>query len=366
MHKTSTRLADGRELIYYEGRASGRAYPADARELGRRPGASEPRFDMRTGDWVVIAGHRQERSFQPAAAECPLCPSADGRLTEVPAPEYEVVVFENRFPALSTPDGPDRTMRLSSPIVPASPLLSASGGGRCEVICFSSEHDESFADLKPDQARLVVDVWADRTDELAAKDGVAQVFCFENRGPEIGVTQPHPHGQIYAYPYVTPRTAHMLARAGAYRSARGSNLFEDLVAAESAAERVVLRNDEWIAFVPFAARWPYEVHVYPKRRHRELTELDDAERGAFVDLYLDLLGRFDRLFDTPAPYVSAWHQAPRFEPAAGEFALHLELFTNRRTSSKLKMLAATEAGMDSFSNDVAPEQAARRIREVGA
>ena len=365
MHKTATRLADGRELIYYDRRATGRVAVPDRRELGDRPTASAPRFDVRTGEWVVVAGHRQDRSFQPTASECPLCPSRPGQLTEIPAPDYEVVVFENRYPALSTPGGLDGTTRLPSPAVPPTPLWSVDGGGRCEVICFSSEHDASFADLKPDQARLVLDVWADRTAELNSRDGVAQVYCFENRGAEIGVTQPHPHGQIYAYPYVTPRTAHMLARAAAYRKSHGTNLFEDLLAAEAAAERVVASNSEWIAFVPFAARWPYEVHAYPRRRHVDLTELDDTERDAFVGLYLDLLARFDRLFDTPAPYISAWHQGPRFEPAADEFALHLELFTNRRSSSRLKVMAGTEAGMDSFSNDIGPEQAARRLREFG-
>ncbi len=366
MHKTSTHLADGRDLIYFDRRDTAREVPPDLRDLGRRPGASEPRFDLRTGDWVVVADHRQDRSFQPTASDCPLCPTRPGRPTEVPATDYEVVVFENRFPALSTPSGLAGTERLGRPVAPPAPLWSASGGGRCEVICFSSEHDASFADLKPDQARLVLDAWADRTDDLSRRDGVAQVYCFENRGAEIGVTQPHPHGQIYAYPYLTPRTAHMLERARAYRSATGANLFDDLVAAETAAERVVARNDEWIAFVPFAARWPYEVHAYPSRRRRDLTELDDGERDAFVALYLDLLARFDRLFDAPAPYISAWHQAPRREPGAAEFALHLELFTNRRGDTKLKVMAGTEAGMDSFSNDISPEKAAARLREIAS
>jgi UDPglucose--hexose-1-phosphate uridylyltransferase len=364
MHKTSTQLADGRDLIYFDRRDIAREVLPDLRDLGRRPGASEPRFDLRTGDWVVVADHRQDRSFQPTASDCPLCATRPGRPTEVPAADYEVVVFENRFPALSTPSGLTGTERLGSPVVPPELLWAAAGGGRCEVICFSSQHDASFADLKPDQARLVLDAWADRTDDLSLRDGVAQVYCFENRGAEIGVTQPHPHGQIYAYPYLTPRTAHMLERARAYRSATGANLFDDLVAAEAAAERVVARNDEWIAFVPFAARWPYEVHAYPSRRRRDLTDLDDGERDAFVALYLDLLARFDRLFDAPAPYISAWHQAPRLEPGAAEFALHLELFTNRRSDTKLKVMAGTEAGMDSFSNDISPEKAADRLREI--
>ena len=234
------------------------------------------------------------------------------------------------------------------------------------MICFSSEHDTTFAELKADQVRLVLDIWADRTRELSALPSVRQTFCFENRGPEMGVTQPHPHGQIYAYPFVTARTARMLTRIDEYRRVHHRNLFDDLIAAEiNDGRRVVRQTDEWIAFVPYAARWPYEVHIYPLRRQRDLTELDDAQRDDFPGIYLDMLQRFERLFDTPTPYVAAWHQAPVDEPAAVEFAAHVELFTNRRSSERLKVLGGTEVGMDSFSNDVGPERAALRLRELG-
>src|SRR5215467_2666606 len=362
MHRTVTHLADGRELIYFD-HAPGRGVPPpDQRDPEQRPAVGRLRHDARTGEWVVVAGHRQDRTFLPADDECPLCPSRDGHRTEVPAADYDVVVFENRFPALAgtaaaplagDPEGDDLTR-------------SAAANGRCEVICFASQHDVSFADLDPDQVRLVLDAWADRSRELAARPDIVQVYCFENRGREIGVTQPHPHGQIYAYPFVTPRTARMLDAADAHRRRHGTNLFEDLLAAERAAgARVVAGNAEWTAFVPFAARWPYEVHVYPKRRRPDLAGLDEAARSAFPEVYLDLLRRFDRLFDTPAPYVAAWHQAPTVPGAADEFATHLELFTNRRSSDRLKYLAGTESGMDVFSNDIVPERAAERLRELG-
>jgi UDPglucose--hexose-1-phosphate uridylyltransferase len=362
MHKTSTWLADGREIIYYDREADRRDPSPDTRDLPARTGVSRMRLDTPTGEWVVVADHRQARTFLPGADDCPLCPTRDpGRPTEVPAADYDVVVFENRFSALTPSVAGDVP-------APAGNLMrSAVAGGRCEVICFSSDHDTTFADLKPDQARLVLDVWTDRTRELAARPEVAQVFCFENRGPEMGVTQPHPHGQIYAYPFVTPRTARMLARAGDHRRARGTNLFEDLLDAELAdGGRIVSANAGWVAFVPYAARWPYEVHLYPRRRRADLGALDEEQRDTFIGVYLDVLQRFDRLFETSTPYVSAWHQAPAGEPLAGEFALHVELFTNRRASDRLKVLGGTEVGMDTFSNDVGPERAAGRLRELGA
>jgi UDPglucose--hexose-1-phosphate uridylyltransferase len=371
MHKRSTRLADGREINYYDRTPGRMELPIDRRDLPAQTAVSRIRYDLPTGDWVVVAGHRQARGFAPGADDCPLCPSRDGHLTEVPADDYDVVVFENRFPAL-TPAGDEAasaaaaeaTAEAADDLIPGL-FQSAPATGRCEVICFSSQHDTSFAELKADQARLVLDAWIDRTKALSAIPGIAQVFCFENRGPEMGVSQPHPHGQIYAYPFVTPRTKRMLAQATDYRARHGRNMFEDLVEAELRGNRIIRATDEWVAFVPFAARWPYEVHLYPRHRRGDLIGLDAAQRDGFASVYLDLLQRFERLFDTPTPYVAAWHQAPPADPAAPEFAVHVELFTNRRSSERLKVLGGTEVAMDSFSNDVGPELAAERLRELG-
>jgi UDPglucose--hexose-1-phosphate uridylyltransferase len=356
IHRTVTTLADGRELIYFDRPGIHREVVPDLRDLPPQPHPGEARFDPRTGDWVIVATHRQDRIFLPAADSCPLCPSTPDNLTEVPAADYDVVVFGNRFPALVGTGialSPDGTLMQAEPAT-----------GRCEVICFDSRHDLSFAGLDADQVRLVIEAWADRTAALSARPDVVQVFCFENRGKEIGVTQTHPHGQIYAYPTVVPRTAKMLARATAYRAQHGDNLFEAMVTAERAdGTRVVASNEHWVAFVPFAARWPYEVHLYPRVRVPDLPSLGTAERDALAPIYLDLVQRFERLFDEPAPYIAAWHQAPKAE-GANELALHLELFTNRRTSTKLKYLAGTESGMDMFSSDVVPEAAAKRLREL--
>ncbi|KIZ18984.1 galactose-1-phosphate uridylyltransferase [Streptomyces natalensis] len=346
MKKTTTRLADGRELIYYDARDDAVRDATDARPLDRVATASEIRHDRLLGDRVAIASHRQGRTYHPPADECPLCPSREGRRSEIPADDYDVAVFENRFPSL------------------------AGDGGRCEVVCFTPDHDASFAGLTDEQAALVLDAWTDRTAELSQLPGVEQVFCFENRGADIGVTLGHPHGQIYAYPFVTPRTERMLASLAAHRETTGRNLFDDVVADELAdGRRIVLDGAHWVAFVPYAAHWPYEVHLYPKRRVPDLLALDDAARTEFPRLYLEVLRRFDRIFGSgqpPTPYIAAWHQAPVRAPQRTDFALHLELFTIRRTSGKLKFLAGSESGMNVFINDVPPEAAAERLREVAS
>jgi UDPglucose--hexose-1-phosphate uridylyltransferase len=345
MKKTVTRLADGRELLYYDSRDDAVRDAVDHRPLGPVATSSEIRHDQLLGDAVAIASHRQARTYHPPVDECPLCPSRDGRLSEIPDSDYDVAVFQNRFPSL------------------------AGDSGRCEVVCFTSDHDASFADLTEEQAALVLDVWTDRTADLAQLPQVEQVFPFENRGAEIGVTLGHPHGQIYAYPFVTPRTALMLRSAGEHRAATGRNLFDEIVERESRGPRVVLAGEHWVAFVPYAAHWPYEVHLYPKRRVPDLRALDDATRAEFPGIYRELLRRFDRLFgagEPPTPYIAAWHQAPFRAPGRDDFALHLELFTVRRSSGKLKFLAGSESGMSVFINDVPPETAAERLREVAS
>ncbi|QYX79501.1 galactose-1-phosphate uridylyltransferase [Streptomyces akebiae] len=352
MKKTSTRLADGRELIYYDLRDDTVRDAVDKRPLERTVTTSEVRRDPLLGDSVAIASHRQGRIYHPPANECPLCPSEGDRLSEIPDSSYDAVVFENRFPSL------------------------AGDSGRCEVVCFTSDHNASFADLTDEQARLVLDAWTDRTAELSHLPSVEQVFCFENRGAEIGVTLGHPHGQIYAYPFTTPRTALMLRSLAAHKDATGGeNLFDAVLASELAGERVVLETEHWVAFVPYAAHWPYEVHLYPRHRVPDLLGLDEDARSEFPKVYLELLRRFDRIFgegEPPTPYIAAWHQAPfgtleEFEGVQREdFALHLELFTIRRTTGKLKFLAGSESGMNVFINDVPPERAAERLREVAS
>lgn len=340
VRRSAQRLADGREILFFDRPGAPERIVNDARPLTALTTASQIRRDPMLDECVVIASHRQDRTYLPPADQCPLCPSTAQRHTEIPTPDYEVVVFENRFPSLS-------------------------GNGRCEVVCFSSDHTGSFADLGPDRVDLVLSAWIDRTVELSRLPSVEQVFCFENRGPEIGVTLAHPHGQIYGYPFVTPRTTRMLEVAQRYQERTGGGiLVDDVIAGErSDGSRVIAENEHWTAFVPEAARWPVEVHLYPTLRVPDLPALGEEQREAFGPLYLDVLQRFDRLYDVQLPYISAWHQAPG-SVGRDLLGLHLEVFSSRRSADKLKFLAGSEAAMGAFISDVTPEQTAARLREI--
>lgn len=365
--KTPRLLADGREIIYYDRAPVDRA-ARDRRELPVAGAGAELRFDPVVQTWVMYASHRQHRSYLPSARDCPLCPSTPDHPTEIPEADYEVVVFENRFPALSTAE-PGSSEALGPGMGAGEPgtpplLFKRPGAGRCEVVCYSSDHSSSFAQLSLERVSTVIDALIDRTVELGARPDVEQVFCFENRGREIGVTQPHPHGQIYAYPFVAAHTAQAVASARAYRRERGRNLFDDMLARErSDGQRVVVATEHWSAFVPFAARWPFELHCYPNHRVPDLASLGPAALSELPGVLVDIYARFDRLFGKPAPYIAGWHQAPA-KTTDPDFAMHLEMFTVRRTPDKLKYPAGSEAGMDAYTNDVIPEEAAERLRSA--
>lgn len=385
LRRTSTTLADGRELIYFddsEPYLSGAQIRevVDERLLDERPTAGTMRLDALTGDWVSIADHRQNRTFMPPTDECPLCPSGGGTMpSEIPAHEYDVVVFENRFPSFAS-----GSTSATAPITTAAaagstaaepsrnPLLASSPAlGRCEVVCFTSDHNARFSSLSPTRARTVVDVWADRTRELSAIDAVEHVFPFENCGEEIGVTLRHPHGQIYAYPFVPARTASLLQRATEHHQRTGRLLGADLLAAElDAGSRVVIRGTAWTAYVPYAARWPVEVHLVPNRDVPDLVALDSDERDELAEVYLDLLRRLDRYYEAPdgspiaLPYIAGWQQAP-VRQGRDVSRLHLQVMSVLRAPGRLKYLAGSESGVGAWINDVAPEAVAARLREVG-
>ena len=391
VRRTPIRLADGRDLIYFDDSEPYRSGAAtrtthDPRQLPDRfapvtgpDGVERPmtgpqmRYDVLTGEWVPMATARMNRTFLPPADANPLAPARPGAGYtdgEIPAEDYDVVVFENRFPSLlRTPDPPDDVRHLDGEeLWPTRPAA-----GRCEVICFSPDSTASLAGVGPRRMRTVIEAWADRTRELGALDGVEQVFCFENRGKEIGVTLHHPHGQIYAYPYLTPRTATMLRQARAHRERTGRNLLADVLRAElRSGRRVVLTSEHWVAYVPAAARWPVELHLAPRRDVPDLPALTDAEREDLAHVYLRLLQAGDRFFvagegedarSIPLPYIAAWHQAPVRE-GREDLRLHLQLFSVLRAPGRLKYLAGSESGMGAWISDTTPERIADRLREV--
>lgn len=365
MNRTDAKLADGRDIFFYDDAPQARTVE-DPRDITRAEATSELRWDAYLSQWVAVAAARQNRTHKPSTSDCPLCPSTAEHATEVPQTSYDVVVFENRFPSLAggpalAPDTAQHALESGQDMTE----LRHRGAGRCEVVCFAPEHDASLADVNVKRLRTVVDAWADRTQALMATEEVDQVYCFENRGEEIGVTLHHPHGQIYGYPFPTPHTQAMLESARNVRRSTGEDLFaRTLEAEQTSGERVIARTAHWTAFVPAWARWPVEIHIMAHRNVRTLPELNEAERDDFAALYLDILQRGDRLFGKPLPYISGWQQAPA-SASETDFRLHLQLFSIRRAENKLKYLAGSESGMGVFINDLPAEVVAQRLRDAG-
>ncbi|WP_449409244.1 galactose-1-phosphate uridylyltransferase [Microbacterium maritypicum] len=366
--KRTTTLADGRELLYFDdpGTTLGPDRGIDARTLDPRGETATMRLDVLTGDWITVAANRQNRVMMPSADADPLAPQTPTNPSEVPS-QYDVAVFENRSPAFgpalaAAHDGAPPAVDPPRGLDDLATLglgRTRTSVGRCEVVCFSPEHTGSFGTQSVTRARTVIEAWADRTAALSALPGIEQVFPFENRGEAIGVTLPHPHGQIYAYPYVTPRTTRVLESI----EQTGVDLFSRILDFEQGSERVVLRGEHWTAFVPFAARWPLEVHLMPHRHVADLAGTTDAERDELAPLYLRLLRGVDALYETPTPYIAAWHQAPVRRGRDG-VRLHLQLTSPRRAADKLKFLAGSEAAMGAWAAEVTPEQGAARLRDA--
>jgi UDPglucose--hexose-1-phosphate uridylyltransferase len=353
-------LADGRELIYFDD-ADTTLPPdraPDLRELPGRPPTPVMRLDPLTGEWISVAAARQHRVVMPSSALDPLAPQSPGNPSEVPS-NYDVAVFENRSPSFgpglpsvagsaeSAPPGGDGT----------GLHRTAAATGRCEVVCFSPAHEGAFGSVSRSRARTIIEAWADRTAFLSGLPGVEEVFVFENRGAAIGVTLGHPHGQIYGYPYVTPRTSRLLKQIDGY----GPELFADILKSEREGPRVLLTGEHWTAFVPFAARWPIEAHMVPHEHVADLAETSRPQRDELALLYLRLLRGIDALYGDPTPYIAAWHQAP-VRSHRGSARLHLQLTSPRRAADKLKYLAGSEAAMGAWIGDIPPEDQAERLR----
>src|SRR5436190_17872939 len=267
---------DGRRLLLY-----GRE-PFDVDCSAAAPSPSQGPFTANShlrwhplrGEWVAYASHRQHRTFLPPPEYNPLAPTHDPNVpTEVPAGQWDVAVFDNLFP----------TLMAEAHDPPALGVPTRPGKGVCEVVVFTQDPTASLGTLPLSHLELLIDVWADRYRELGAIPEVQYVYPFENRGVEVGVTLHHPHGQIYAYPFVPPVPARELSEQRAYYEERGRGLMEDFVAREIAEEVRMLYNGPAVAaFMPVCARYSYEVWVAPRRPAESLAALTAPERHDFA------------------------------------------------------------------------------------
>ena len=311
--------------------------------------------------WVITATQRQDRTFLPPDNYCPLDPTKPGEFpTEIPFPSYDIVVFENKFPSLR-PQPP-------KPSVPGTNLLPVEPSyGVCEVVCYTEDHHATFADLPFTQVRKLTRVWKDRYEDLSTREGIEYVFVFENKGKEIGVTLTHPHGQIYAYPYIPPVLKTELQSEKQYLEKTGRNLFGDWLKDEGVCsgkgEREVYRNDRFVALVPFFARYPYEIHIVPFEPIGSLGDMDALHLDDLGRILLNTTKRYDKLFGFSMPYIMAMHQRPGV--SGYEFnRFHVEFYPPYRTAKKLKYLAGSEAGAGAFINDTLPEETSATLRAL--
>jgi UDPglucose--hexose-1-phosphate uridylyltransferase len=296
----------------------------------------ELRFDPIRQEWVAYNTERNDRTFLPTSF-CPLCPSGANGDSEIPLDGFEVVVFENRFPALVA---------------------------GCEVVVYTPDHNGTLAQLPVERVRLLVDVWADRYLSLGARPDVHYVFIFENKGEEIGVTLHHPHGQLYALPFIPPVALRELDSSRSHLHETGRCLHCDEIKREREGQRVVLESETIVAFVPRAARWPYEVHIYPRRHVASIAKLDAVERDGLSAALLEVTGAYDRHFGFSTPYVMAMHQAPTDGRRWPEAHLHVEFYPPHRRADRLKQLAGVELGAGTFVNDTRPEETASRLQQA--
>jgi UDPglucose--hexose-1-phosphate uridylyltransferase len=349
---------DGRALTLY-GRTP-------LRDIGQAPspfpeplaGSPHLRRNPLRDEWITYAAYRQDRTFLPPPEYNPLAVTTDpAHPTELPQGNWDVAVFENRFPSLS----------LAATQAPSLIVDTAPGIGKCEVVVFTQDRQSSLGRLPLSHIELLLRVWAERTDRLASHPAIEYVLPFENRGAEVGVTLHHPHGQIYAYPQVPPVPARMQRVAAEYRARHGRGVLQDLVQREiAAAERVLYLGDAAVAFVPACARYPYEVWVAPIDAVATFADLDDAQRRDLARALKTVLLKYDGLWERPFPYLMAWYQAPVDGAAHPESHLHAEFYPPYRTRDRLKYLAGTELAAGWFAMDALPEDKARELQQVHA
>lgn len=319
---------------------------------------SELRWDPILSDWVITATHRQERTFKPPKDFCPLCPTKNPEFpTEIPVNDYQLVVFENKFPSFKR--YPDK------PIISTSELFKVKHShGICEVVLYSPKHEGSLTEYPVEHLIKLINVWTDRYIELGNLKYIKYVFIFENKGEAVGVTLHHPHGQIYAFPFIPPKIKRELSSARKYYDKNQVCLFCTVLDAERKfKQRIVAKTNLFIAFVPFYARYPYEIHIYSIQHRENLAQLSNKENDDLASILKIVLTKYDNLFDSSFPYMMVIHQSPTDERKYPYYHFHIEFYPPMRSKDKLKYLAGCESGAGSFINDTAPEEKAEELRK---
>lgn len=356
MYSQTLLKPDGRNLTLYS------RFPIVGEIIAPSP-SPEPvqanpylRWHPLRAEWVAYASHRQGRTFMPPPEYNPLAPTKDPQFpTELPEGDYDIAVFENRFPSL-----------ISSATHPPHEIVETlPANGACEVVVFTQDPQATLGNLELNHLELLLQVWSDRTRVISQQSQIQYVLPFENKGVEVGVTLHHPHGQIYAYPFVPPVPAKMGATQLEYYQQHQRGLLEDLIQQEIKENRRILYQDEWaIAFVPVCARYPYEVWIAPIQPVPTFLELTPEQRSSLAKALKTVTLKYDGLWQRSFPYLMAWFQAPVNGKPHPEWHLHAEFYPPYRTRDRLKYLAGTELAAGMFANDALPEEKAKELQEI--
>lgn len=316
---------------------------------------AELRWHPLIKDWVMIASHRQNRPQMPKN-DCPFCPGS-GKVPD----NYDVYMYPNDFPALSqTPPTPDP--------VATDFFKTAEAYGKCEVILYSPDHTKPIRELTDEHMLKLVDLWVERFNAMKADERIKYVFIFENRGEVVGVTMPHPHGQIYGYSFMPKKLCLELDSAKEHKEQTGKCLYCDLLENEvKEGSRVIFENEYFTVFLPFFCEYPYGVYIMSKAHKGDITEFTAEERFALGQTIRRVSGMLDSLFDTNFPYMMCMHNAPVNSGDTSEFFhFHIEFFPPMRSDVKQKFNASSETGAWAHCNPTAPEQKAEELRAAYA
>ena len=320
---------------------------------------SELRWNPTLDEWVITVTHRQDRTFFPPPDYNPLAPTKPGGFpTEIPAPDYEIVVFENKFPSLR--EHPPEPSLAGSEIYPVRPAQ-----GICEVVCYTPQADAELATQPVEKIEQLVTVWADRFEALGSRDFVKYVYIFENKGREIGVTLAHPHGQIYAFPFLPHIPDREITAARNHFEKTGRDLYGDILAQElEDGTRIVAENAHFVAIVPFYARYPYEVHILPRAQKSAISDFNEAEKRGLAEMMKTVMSKYNALWHRSFPYIMLMHQRPTDGENYDFYRFHIEFYPPYRTPDKLKYLAGSEAGAGAYINDTHAEVTAKTLRDT--
>ncbi len=314
---------------------------------------AELRYNPLIKDWVMIASHRQNRPQMPKDW-CPFCPGS-GKVPE----HFTVYEYDNDFPALSqNPPVPDD--------VATELYKTKEAYGKCEVILYSPEHTVTLPELSVEHIRELVDLWTSRFEELRKDERIKYIFIFENRGDVVGVTMPHPHGQIYGYSYIPKKLELELASCKEYKEEKGECLICDIVKNEKEfGKRVIIENEDFITFLPFFADYPYGVYVAAKGHVQNLTQFSDRQKDNLAKILKETAGTLDSLFDYTFPYMMCMHQDPvNGEDASEYYHFHIEFYPPMRSADKQKFNASSETGAWASCNPTAPEEMAEQLKKA--